>query len=256
GFTLPPAAHFVVYRWSPPPSRRHVVGTVAGPKITTLRFVLAGKPLPLLTDAVRIAELMKETLMSHEGRRAGVSWQISGHDAPGSHQHAFFLPEDADDDGHIDHVTVHAEAGFSPSTVAACTAVRETWGGDFGTWRVVLERCGGRETLAAAQVWESVTPYLHPLHAKARLGPEEQLRRELADRGFPAPCHVERLDHVEIAKRATKTVAFRRWRSKGGLTQPDTRGSFWRLTFDEQVSGPMAFGFACHYGLGMFRPAP
>jgi len=37
------------------------------------------------------------------------------------------------------------------------------------------------------------------------------------------------------------------------MTQPDRLGSFWRLTFPEPVQGPLALGFACHFGLGLYR---
>jgi CRISPR-associated protein Csb2 len=49
-------------------------------------------------------------------------------------------------------------------------------------------------------------------------------------------------------------VHFRRFRNRHGLTQPDRLGSFWRLVFPEPVTGPLALGFACHYGLGLFKP--
>jgi CRISPR-associated protein Csb2 len=47
---------------------------------------------------------------------------------------------------------------------------------------------------------------------------------------------------------------FIRFRSKRGLTQPDAQGSFWKLTFAKPIAGPLALGFGCHYGLGMFKP--
>lgn len=39
------------------------------------------------------------------------------------------------------------------------------------------------------------------------------------------------------------------------LIQPDSLGGFWRLTFPQPVQGPLALGFACHFGLGLFVPA-
>lgn len=272
GSVVPPAARQVTYRRSlPEKALASWTRSVDAGAVTTLRFVLAGKPLPLLTDAVRVAELMKRALMSKEETLLGadaVCWQISGHGTSGSHAHAFFLPEDADDDGHIDHVTVHAEAGIPARSVAAHTMLRTLFDGNVERWRVALEAAGTRETLVrddatalpvgSARIWESRTPYLHPWHCKAGFGPEEQLRRELAARGLPVPCAVESLERIAIAHRGTRPSEFRRWRSKakGGGAQPDTHGSLWRLTFDEPVPGPLAFGFACHYGLGMFRPLP
>jgi CRISPR-associated protein Csb2 len=47
-------------------------------------------------------------------------------------------------------------------------------------------------------------------------------------------------------------VHFHRFRSKRGLRQPDRNGSLLSLTFADPVAGPLALGFSCHYGLGMF----
>ena len=61
---------------------------------------------------------------------------------------------------------------------------------------------------------------------------------------------------IRVRSRDRRPIDFHRFRSKRGLTQPDTRGSFWRLTFAAPVSGPLALGFGCHFGLGLFRPEP
>ena len=42
-------------------------------------------------------------------------------------------------------------------------------------------------------------------------------------------------------------------RPQVAYSQPDTRGSFWRLSFPTPIDGPLALGFGCHYGLGLFR---
>lgn len=64
---------------------------------------------------------------------------------------------------------------------------------------------------------------------------------------------VERLPTVKVRDRPRRSVHFHRFRSKRGLRQPDTQGCFLRLTFAEPVTGPLALGFGCHYGLGMFQ---
>jgi CRISPR-associated protein Csb2 len=74
--------------------------------------------------------------------------------------------------------------------------------------------------------------------------------REIERRGnFPALTDVAVLDQSTLAKRAIK---FHRTRSRRGLAQPDGLGCFLTLTFAEPVVGPLALGFACHYGLGLF----
>ncbi len=59
---------------------------------------------------------------------------------------------------------------------------------------------------------------------------------------------------AELLCRQRRPIHFQRFRNRRGLTQPDRSGSFWRLEFPAPVAGPLALGFACHYGLGLFKP--
>jgi CRISPR-associated protein Csb2 len=103
--------------------------------------------------------------------------------------------------------------------------------------------------------WASVTPYLHPWHVKKRLTIVDQLRRECRERGLPEPVNAEAFDEVDVGRdRKRRPIHFSRFRSRRGLDQPDRLGRFWHLTFPEPIRGPLALGFACHYGLGLFRP--
>jgi CRISPR-associated protein Csb2 len=38
------------------------------------------------------------------------------------------------------------------------------------------------------------------------------------------------------------------------LRQPDALGRFVELTFEDPLAGPLALGFGCHFGLGLFTP--
>lgn len=58
---------------------------------------------------------------------------------------------------------------------------------------------------------------------------------------------------VRIASTWRNTLAFHRFRSRRGLVQPDCTGAALRLDFGKRVPGPVALGFACHFGLGLFR---
>ena len=99
-------------------------------------------------------------------------------------------------------------------------------------------------------MWKSVTPYLMPWHAKRNFGVVEQITREIERRViFPALTDVTVPDQSSPSKRAIK---FHRIRSRRGLVQPDRLGCFLTLTFTGPVAGPLALGFACHYGLGLF----
>jgi CRISPR-associated protein Csb2 len=61
------------------------------------------------------------------------------------------------------------------------------------------------------------------------------------------------LHSIRIDGRERRPLHFHRFRSKRSLVQPDTHRSFWRIEFAKPIQGPLALGFACHFGLGMFR---
>lgn len=81
---------------------------------------------------------------------------------------------------------------------------------------------------------------------------ETRIRRKCRERGLPEVAKLEPLQSIRINGRARRPIHFHRFRSKHGLTQPDTRGSFWRIEFAKPVQGPLALGFGCHFGLGLF----
>jgi CRISPR-associated protein Csb2 len=126
-------------------------------------------------------------------------------------------------------------------------------------WRLALEDIAAPKAFAdvcallrSSRSWISVTPYLMPWHAKRGFGIVEQIRREMERRvAFPPPVAVDVPDQKALPKRAIK---FHRIRSRRGLSQPDMLGTFVRLRFEEEFGGPIALGFACHYGLGLFTP--
>lgn len=233
--------------------------------MTTARLALIGRPLPRIEDAIKIGEITRAAAISVADRLPDlddVPATLSGHDMPedATHQHAFYLPEDADGDGRIDHVMVHADAGLDRGALTALDRIARLWVSDGVEWRVLLESYGGgpdfrdHPYLGPAKVWQSVTPYLHPWYRKKTFTIEDQIRRELAGRGLPSP-ELERMRTVTVHGRPRRPVHFHRFRKRSGLTQPDTKGSLWRLTFPEPVAGPIALGFGCHFGLGVFQGA-
>jgi CRISPR-associated protein Csb2 len=97
---------------------------------TVARFVLAGRPRPRVEDTIRIGEnwcgLQSLAQVRLDDRRGYT--QAEPQMRPASclrpsttdghvlrdpqHRHAFWLPEDADGDGEIDHIVVAARDGF------------------------------------------------------------------------------------------------------------------------------------------------
>jgi CRISPR-associated protein Csb2 len=57
---------------------------------------------------------------------------------------------------------------------------------------------------------------------------------------------------IDTGSRSLSTLAFARTRRGRGGRQPDTSGGSFRLTFENQVAGPIVLGWGAHFGLGLF----
>ena len=283
GWSAPPCARTVSYR-----RPLHALRTTA-PKvlrkpaiirpntaITTARFVLYGKPLPRIEDAVRIGEALRAAAMGRAKRLLGpdaLPTLLSGHDLGelNRHAHAFWLP-DPNTRGEIEHILVHAPGGLSPEAMRVLTAVQQISRGEGESLRLMLEGLGTASVFdrithltSDSAVWRSVTPYLHPWHLKKpeMRTPEAtaaailaQLRREWCARGSALPDIVEirELPSIQHGGRTLRPLHFHRFRRKRGLVQPDSLGRLLEVRFAQPIHGPLALGFACHFGLGLFAP--
>lgn len=265
--------------WSQPPAARKVTyvrpGDALRPKramtrpqrsaFHTVQYALVGKPLPRVEDTLRIGELFRQAVMSrakHEVGADAIPALLSGHGLPEGqrHEHAFFLPWDSDADGRLDRLLLHVPASLGTDERRIVERLRRLWSHDGMEWDLLLEGVGNAgladPLCAMSEVWRSVTPYLHPWHVKKRFSVEDQVRRECRERGWPEPVAIERLHEIDGGGgRRLKAVHFERIRSKRGLLQADRHGGFLRLAFPKPVAGPIAIGFGCHFGLGLFRPA-
>lgn len=273
GWSQPPASRFVEYL-RPLDCLRSKLGQpkVRRLLVTTARFMLVGKPLPRIEDAVRVGEYFRAAVMSKakyvlQGAD-NIPPVLSGHDlgAANRHGHAFYLPEDADADGRIDRILLHAPDGLSREAQHVLSHLTLLRGRQGMEWQVVLEGIGKAESFSPdslytkeSTLWQSVTPYLRPWHLKKKPSEHEQLtafiRKECRLRGLaPELESVEWLPTITVHGKERRVTHFHRFRSKRNITQPDTQGCFLRLRFSQPISGPLALGFACHYGLGMFAP--
>jgi CRISPR-associated protein Csb2 len=258
--------------------------------------VLAGRPRPRVEDTLKIAEVARLAAMSKfGGEQPPIELTGRNDDGPlrddASHAHAFYLPEDADGDGLIDHLVVYCRLGFSDPARRALDRLTALWlahgradaEGERGRkeWRVALEDiaspsafAGSSMLLRQARVWESVTPYLKSRFDKQRPKSFSDLIESYSDqigmewrRRFPlipAPNIEPMLDPgnptrfvapVGPGGASRSTLAFSRTRSGRGGRQADTAGGFFRLRFQEKVEGPIALGWGAHFGLGLFAPA-
>ncbi len=252
----------------------------APPKAVTTMLLALMTPsgnksaLPPCTRTLPQAELFHRAVVGRVGMGRAVNRpELTGRDEQGqplreSHQHAHVLPVDLDGDGHLDHVVIHAPRGLGAAAQRVIRTLRRTWTkGGVGDLQLALAGCGDLESLrslqgkpqvaiagllgdpAGSSVWVSATPFIPPRFLKRRgvNTLEGQIKSELASRGITEDCDIEVLDYESKAFRH-----FVRVRKRGGQPPPHDLGFAIRLTFEQPVHGPIALGYAAHFGMGRF----
>ena len=301
GWHRPPAAREVLYACAksavvtaaPSVARRRTGSFSNSDTPTVARYLLAGRPRPRIEDTIRMGELMRRAALSQYGWRLDESkgrrlprapWQVSGRDADGnplrnpSHSHAYWLPEDADSDGSIDHISVFIAGGIDAQLRANLDRITRLWiarerqAEDVEDdalssleWRLALEGFGrpsdfadGARIFGRSPRWRSVTPFLAAGHLKAAGYPGE-FRRLIKRVGMDRRCgfdvseiEVSESQEVSIGGAGRRALHFHRFRSRGREKQYDTMGAFLEVTFPRRVDGPLALGYGSHFGLGLF----
>ena len=232
-----------------------------------------GNVLPTFTRCLPQAELLHQSLISLLGERAPECVALTGRDPRtgqplgGRHDHAHYLPLDLDEDDRLDHVLIHARMGLDGLAQDAIRRLNRTWTkgderelivtcaglGDLATFAGQLRLRSGRPVpaLGISRVWASVTPFVPPRYIRPRGHLlEDQVRAELESRGLPQPVAVEVMSREELVER--RLLRFVRARREGKPQPPVPRAYGIRLVFAEPVVGPIALGYASHYGLGVF----
>lgn len=234
-----------------------------------LRWFLSGATLPPLSAALLVGERFQDAVMGTVKRALGdLPDALNPHGSDGvrkGHVHPFYLPEDADGDGVIDHVMLYAPQGLDKAWRWALALIRPACaarGGELAPFAVTTDWLGRAEAsatpgnlLGSGRVWRSVTPYVPNVHLKPKFGVEDALCRELRQRGYPEPRAIERLEAVHVGDGWLRAEIFATERATAGKAwgvqgNPPT---LWRLSFDLRVRGPLALGRDCHRGLGLFR---
>ena len=294
-WSQPPAAYDALYARDPNvipgvvsrSARRMPRPGIMAELPTIARYLLAGRPRPRIEDAVKIGEVMRAAAMSkfgwdrdeESGRKVPrAPWQISGRFGDSgpvrdpAHPHAFWLPEDADGDGWIDHVIVFIADGMDNGIRSSLDRVTRLWltsgraAKESGStpmideWRLALEGFGHPEDfagasrlLAVARRWRSVTPFLASGHLKKKGYPGEVLRL-LERRGVDAKgVKLMERKNITVGSTPRRTLNFHRFRSRGRERQDDALGTFLEIEFPKAIQGPLALGYASHFGLGMFE---
>jgi len=251
-----------------------------------VRLALSGRLLPAVSDTLRWGDVARRAAMSRYGRlnsrRASPALSGKSHDGQPlrGHRHTFYLPTDEDGDGYLDHITLVMPGGLDAAELAAVASIDAlSLGGMRLAVRVSIEGIGAandfRDVLpifGVSSKWRSLTPYVLPRHVKFRGprdagglrrmvdGPEDQVAQEVSTRWPEGPrlVRVERRDVCEPIRSMVPGCAegsppfeFFRHRNSGS----NGGGAFnFLLEWAEPVPGPVALGFSCHYGLGLFVP--
>lgn len=264
----PPAFRYVRYQrpagcFDAPPAPRS--GGRERP-ITAVLFAVEGAVRPRVTETLEVAERVRRKLMGIHKRLVGdpakVSPKLSGKDAQGrrllGHRHAFILPLDQDGDGRLDHLLVTCKEPFDRDERRALDRLDSIW------------QPQGRPDLrcipifwgAPAQIWprattvRSVTPFVPPRHHRKGRGDfawwlADEVRREAAHHELPPLARVTPLRSLRVGGCELRWIEFRRNR-KGDQSR---LGYGFELEFAEPLSRPIALGYGCHFGLGLFVPA-
>jgi CRISPR-associated protein Csb2 len=253
---------------------------------TVARFAVMSQKLPHLTETIILAERVHAALVSLSGGSpvfTGYNEQgkpVEGH----GHAHVFCesnLGLGKATGGEITHITIYASMGFSSVDKQALEDLREIWGGDDPVVHLLLQGLGRREDfggldpergqsplLAKSRTWVSRTPFLPTRHHKVtRAGvpkvdatglqigsSEHDLLRLLDLSGLPAPEAVESVPCTSLGGRETPWASFACRRSNGeGRRSAYGIGYGFRIEFAEPVQGPVAVGYASHFGMGGFE---
>lgn len=263
------------------------VSTRSDSVVSVVRFVLTGSMLPEVTETLRWGDLVRRSVMAQYGRqnKGRSTPTLSGKDASGKplqgHRHAFYLLVDEDGDGLLDHLTIWAPIGFSVPELQAVKGVRSLNPGR-GHHPIRLESLGHGTVAGFAAVcpwlfgesrhWHSLTPYVLTRHVKYRGpkdklgrrrivdGPEEQIEREANLRWPTGPQLIQATEVTspEDPRLAPLKAGISRSRLPSEFLRKRQRGSSggkackFVLEFKKPVTGPIALGYGCHYGLGLF----
>lgn len=280
--------------WSQPPGARWIdyarpqnvfemrtkarVSAPAGPLPTVARFAVTSQVLPRLTQAVSVAERVHQSLVKLSGNAP----VFTGLDPEGrplkTHEHARILCEPAGERNSITRITLYAPMGFDANARQALDQLRRVWGHGGHDLQLILLGLGQASDFAGldpsrdqspllveASEWKSLTPFVPTRHRKShhnggpkrdeyglQIGsPEHDLCRLIADSGLPRPAAIR---PMSAGRRELHWLSFQRERKYGSGIHAGLIGYGFVLTFQKPVRGPLTFGYASHFGLGVFVP--
>ena len=290
GWNLPPGAQFVNYsrREDAFAAATRPRSPRKGPPPTVARFAVVSAVAPRITQAVSIGDRVHDALCKWSDQGRGRAAVFSGKDANGQplpgHQHAHIFCEANGERDAVTHVTVWAPMGFDEAACLALRRLSKVWGHGGHDLRLVLHAIGQPEEFPdcnlfgptknerKAKVWRSLTPFVSTRHAKTyrdgrpKLDASDwqqgsapnDLLRQLANHPHGSTATIrllaERERPLRFGSQNLRSLQFQTRRNGNGARGNGSGGAF-EIAFTEPVTGPLAFGYGAHFGLGLFVPA-
>jgi len=277
GWDKPPGSKWVCYARNkgalnvrPEPAAR-----TSSERPTVARFAVASAVRPNLKYSLSLAEKVHASLVKWSDCEPVFTGCDAEKNPRESHQHAHILCESLGEQPSlrktITHITVYAPEGFNEKAENALRGIKKVWGYGGHDVKLLLLGIGNEEAFADVSLfkkslrWESLTPFVPTRHPKStRAGkpkvdtenglqtgsPKHDLLRLLKLDGLiPGKVKCEPLGTTDRS-----FLGFTVERITGGGRRCGNTGYSCMLEFDEPVGGPIAIGYASHFGLGLFVP--
>ena len=250
------------------------------------RYTATGQRPPPLTETIILAETVHRALVELSNGSQVFTGCDSSHKPLQGHGHAHIFCESnlgngRGSQGEITHITVFAPVGYGHVEQEALQRLKEVYIDRESSVQLALQGLGNPEDfggtalekgrsplLAKARSWVSRTPFLptrHPKRTRAGVpkvdatgfqigSPEHELLRLLELAGFPEPEVVEPVASTHLGGREVRWQEFLR-RRETDERRPAANGAGYgfRIEFAEPVQGPVAVGYASHFGMGGFE---
>ena len=273
GYNRPPGSRFLSYRraqdaLTPKRQQRKTAEKVRHLAV----FLIQARVLPHRKDLLRIADWARMGFNGRYGRLFDdqvspcFTGKKNGEARNDDHQHAFFLPHSSDfapRESVLDRLYLYSPEGFGSNELEVIKRIRsfpdlrrQSSGRTRERFKLTpIELLGKDEcghVFGTSQTWVSWSPFLCNRHPKknGKDSPEEQVRLECERRGLPELLEVEGLTATERGLPRWVDYVSRRWRKQSPKAPP----CGFRLRFAEPVTGPLALGGECHFGMGQFVP--
>lgn len=240
---------------------------------TVARYAVDGARVPI-TAALPLAAAVRELLIELSDHAAVFTGKEKGRPLSG-HSHAHILCESTfGSEAFVSDVNIFAPMGLDSVAMRALTP---SWNITFGeparNLRLVQVGTGTPQSFPdsrlfrSSSVWQSMTPFISTrymkryhdgrpkLDVKGRAigSPEHDLVRLITAMRLPAPTKIQGLKAIEVGSWRLQASDFQMalHSENGGARM---RPVVLRVTFPDAVTGPLAFGYGAHLGLGLFVP--